>query len=296
MFELKDVYASYGEGMVLRHVSLEAPKGRVTCLVGRNGAGKTTTLKSVMGLVKTPQGKILLDDKEIQDLPVYERAKKGIGYVPQGREIFPQLTVEENILLGLEAKKGKGGIPDFIYETFPILNEFRKRKGGDLSGGQQQQLAIARAVAAEPALLILDEPTEGIQPSVIQEIGRVITELKSRMAVLIVEQYLEFVMEIADYCYVMENGRIIMDGEPEELDQEKLHCGTAWDRAETLVVPDVDAFPGHIACSSLSRSEIVVPLKREDGEVWGVLDIDSDDLGSFDETDARFLEEMIKML
>ena len=158
MFELKDVYASYGEGMVLRHVSLEAPKGRVTCLVGRNGAGKTTTLKSVMGLVKTPQGKILLDDKEIQDLPVYERAKKGIGYVPQGREIFPQLTVEENILLGLEAKKGKGGIPDFIYETFPILNEFRKRKGGDLSGGQQQQLAIARAVAAEPALLILDEP------------------------------------------------------------------------------------------------------------------------------------------
>lgn len=171
MFELKDVYASYGEGMVLRHVSLEAPKGRVTCLVGRNGAGKTTTLKSVMGLVKTPQGKILLDDKEIQDLPVYERAKKGIGYVPQGREIFPQLTVEENILLGLEAKKGKGGIPDFIYETFPILNEFRKRKGGDLSGGQQQQLAIARAVAAEPALLILDEPTEGIQPSVIQ-IGR----------------------------------------------------------------------------------------------------------------------------
>ena len=116
------------------------------------------------------------------------------------------------------------GIPDFIYETFPILNEFRKRKGGDLSGGQQQQLAIARAVAAEPALLILDEPTEGIQPSVIQEIGRVITELKSRMAVLIVEQYLEFVMEIADYCYVMENGRIIMDGEPEELDQEKLQA------------------------------------------------------------------------
>ena len=224
MFELKDVYASYGEGMVLRHVSLEAPKGRVTCLVGRNGAGKTTTLKSVMGLVKTPQGKILLDDKEIQDLPVYERAKKGIGYVPQGREIFPQLTVEENILLGLEAKKGKGGIPDFIYETFPILNEFRKRKGGDLSGGLQQQLAIARAVAAEPALLILDEPTEGIQPSVIQEIGRVITELKSRMAVLIVEQYLEFVMEIADYCYVMENGRIIMDGDPEELDQEKLQA------------------------------------------------------------------------
>ena len=129
MFELKDVYASYGEGMVLRHVSLEAPKGRVTCLVGRNGAGKTTTLKSVMGLVKHLRERFCWMIREIQDLPVYERAKKGIGYVPQGREIFPQLTVEENILLGLEAKKGKGGIPDFIYETFPILNEFRKKKG-----------------------------------------------------------------------------------------------------------------------------------------------------------------------
>lgn len=224
MFRLEGLYATYGEGMVLRHVDLEAQKGRITSLVGRNGAGKTTTLKAVMGLVKTPRGKISLDGRELQKLPVYERAKNGIGYVPQGREIFPQLSVEENILLGLEAGNGKGTIPDFIFETFPILQEFLHRKGGDLSGGQQQQLAIARAVVSGPEILILDEPTEGIQPSVIQEIGRVITKLKSKMAVLIVEQYLEFVLDIADYCYVMENGRIIMDGEPERLDQDRLQA------------------------------------------------------------------------
>ena len=198
--------------MVLRHVDLEAPTGRITCLVGRSGAGKTTTMKAVMGLVKTPEGSIQLDGEELIHLPAYERARRGIGYVPQGREIFPQLTVEENILLGLEAKRGKGEIPDFIFETFPILKEFLQRKGGDLSGGQQ------------PKILILDEPTEGIQPSIIQEIGRVITGLKSRMAVLIVEQYLEFVLEIADYCYVMENGRIIMDGAPADLDQDKIQA------------------------------------------------------------------------
>ena len=224
MFQLEGLYATYGEGMILRQVDLEAPKGRVTSLVGRNGAGKTTTLKAIMGLVKTPRGTIYLNGRELQKLPVYERARNGIGYVPQGREIFPQLTVEENILLGLEAGSGKETIPDFIFETFPILKEFLHRKGGDLSGGQQQQLAIARAVVSGPSILILDEPTEGIQPSVIQEIGRVITELKSKMAVLIVEQYLEFVLEIADYCYVMENGRIIMDGEPDSLDQQRLQA------------------------------------------------------------------------
>lgn len=224
MLELKGLNATYGEGMVLRKVGLKAETGRVTCLVGRNGAGKTTTLRSVMGLIDTPAGEIRLDGEDIIKYPTYNRAKSGIGYVPQGREIFPQLTVEENLLLGLEAKNGKGSIPQWIFETFPILKEFLARKGGDLSGGQQQQLAIARAVIAEPKVLILDEPTEGIQPSIIQEIGVVITKLKERMAVLIVEQYLEFVMGIADYCYVIENGHIIMDGTPDSLDQERLQA------------------------------------------------------------------------
>ena len=224
MLKLEGLYATYGEGMVLRHIDLLAKKGKVTCLVGRNGAGKTTAMRAIMGHIQTPRGQISLDDTMLNGKPPYARAKEGIGYVPQGRDIFPQLTVEENILIGLEAKKGRGKIPDSIYETFPILKEFRNRKGGDLSGGQQQQLAIARAIVSKPRVLILDEPTEGIQPSIIQEIGRVITRLKEDMAVLIVEQYLEFVMQIADYCYVMENGRIIMDDLPAKLDQEKLQA------------------------------------------------------------------------
>lgn len=224
MLKLDNLYATYGEGMVLRKVELEALKGKVTCLVGRNGAGKTTTLRSIMGYIHSPKGDILLEDASIKNLTTYQRAKAGIGYVPQGREIFPQLTVEENLLLGLEASKGKGKIPEEIFDTFPILKEFLKRKGGDLSGGQQQQLAIARVVIAEPKILLLDEPTEGIQPNIIEEIGSVITELKAKMAVLIVEQYLEFVMEIADYCYVMENGRIVMKGAPETLDQAVLQA------------------------------------------------------------------------
>jgi len=224
MLKLDNLYATYGEGMILREIELEALKGKVTCLVGRNGAGKTTTLRAIMGYVNTPKGDITLDGKSIVKLPTYNRAKAGIGYVPQGREIFPQLTVEENLLLGLEAAAGRGSIQEEIFDAFPILKEFLNRKGGDLSGGQQQQLAIARAVIAEPGILVLDEPTEGIQPSIIQEIGSVITKLKSEMAVLIVEQYLEFVMEIADECYVLENGRVVMKGKPDELDQAVLQA------------------------------------------------------------------------
>ena len=198
MLKLDNITAAYNGSKVLHGVSLKAEKGKVTCLIGRNGVGKSTTLKSIMGLVQT------------------------IGYVPQGREIFPQLTVRENILLGMEANKKITKIPDHIFETFPILKEFLDRKGGDLSGGQQQQLAIARAVISEPKILILDEPTEGIQPSIIQDIGRIITKLKENMAVLIVEQYLEFVLEIADECYVMEKGKIVMSGETECLDKKSL--------------------------------------------------------------------------
>lgn len=222
MLTLNQVTASYAGSRVLFDVDIKAEKGEITCLVGRNGVGKTTTVKSIMGLVSTPSGKITLDGKNITKMPTYARAKAGIGYVPQGREIFPQLTVRENILLGMEANKKVRDIPEHIFEIFPILKEFLDRKGGDLSGGQQQQLAIARAIVSNPRVLILDEPTEGIQPSIIQEIGRTITKLKEYMAVLMVEQYLEFVLEVSDKCYVMEKGRIHMSGKTEDLDKRRL--------------------------------------------------------------------------
>lgn len=222
MLELKELTAAYGTSKVLHGISLSAEKGKVTCLVGRNGVGKSTTLKAIMGLVNTPSGDIKVCNKSVASKSTYQRAKSGIGYVPQGREIFPQLTVRENILLGMEANPKINKIPDYIFETFPILKDFLDRKGGDLSGGQQQQLAIARAIISKPKVLILDEPTEGIQPSIIQDIGRVITKLKEEMAVLIVEQYLEFVLEIADECYVMEKGSIVMEGPTETLDKRAL--------------------------------------------------------------------------
>lgn len=222
MLKLDNITAAYSGSKILYGVSLEVKEGQVTCLVGRNGVGKSTTLKAIMGLVQTPSGDISINGESIFKKPTYARAKSGIGYVPQGREIFPQLTVKENILLGMEANKNITKIPDHIFETFPILKEFLERKGGDLSGGQQQQLAIARAIVSEPKILILDEPTEGIQPSIIKEIGKVITKLKESMAVLIVEQYLEFVLEIADNCYVMEKGKIVMSGETETLDKKEL--------------------------------------------------------------------------
>lgn len=224
MLKLEKLTAAYSGSNVLFGVSLEAKPGEITCLVGRNGVGKSTTLKSIMGLVKTPSGKILLDGKDIFKAPTFARAKAGIGYVPQGREIFPQLTVKENILLGMEANKSVNQIPDMIYDLFPILKDFLERKGGDLSGGQQQQLAIARAIVAKPKILILDEPTEGIQPSIIQDIGRAITMLKDEMAIFIVEQYLEFVLEISDTCYVMEKGKVVMEGPTESLDKNELQA------------------------------------------------------------------------
>ncbi|WP_139691671.1 urea ABC transporter ATP-binding subunit UrtE [Sporolactobacillus terrae] len=222
MLEIKEVSATYGEGTVLKRVNLKTSDNKITCLIGRNGAGKTTTLKSIMGLVNVVHGSICLDGQMITKKNTFERAQLGIGYVPQGRDIFSKLTVKENLLLGLEANHGQGTIPDYIFELFPILKDFLPRKGGDLSGGQQQQLAIARALVANPKILILDEPTEGIQPSIIQEISRVILKLKEKMTVLIVEQYLEFVLNIADYCYVMEKGQIVMDEEPNLLDKEKV--------------------------------------------------------------------------
>ncbi len=220
MLKLEGLDAYYGESRVIDGLSLQAEKGKITCLIGRNGVGKSTTLKSIMGLVKTPAGRILLQDRDIIKMKTYDRVKLGIGYVPQGRDIFPQMTVQENLELGLQAIGGRGKVPDYIYDLFPILPKFAKRKGGDLSGGQQQQLAIARALVANPNILILDEPTEGIQPSVIHDIGDAIRRVNKELdiTVFIVEQYLEFVLGISDALYVMEKGQVVLSGKTRDMD------------------------------------------------------------------------------
>lgn len=224
MLKIKDIDSYYGESRVINDLNLEVSKGEIVCLIGRNGVGKSTTLKSIMGLVKNPKGNIILDGNDISKATTYDRARLGIGYVPQGRDIFPQMTVEENLKLGLQVKGGKGEIPDYIYDLFPILPRFAKRKGGDLSGGQQQQLAIARALVAEPKILILDEPTEGIQPSIIKEIGNIIKRINKwkGLSILIVEQYLDFVLDISDSVYVMEKGSIVLKGKTKEISQEEI--------------------------------------------------------------------------
>ncbi|OON93470.1 MAG: urea ABC transporter ATP-binding subunit UrtE [Candidatus Epulonipiscioides saccharophilum] len=218
MITINNLYTYYAESMILEKLSLNIPKGKITALVGRNGVGKSTTLKSILGLTKTPSGNIIFNGEDITNLPTYSRVKKGIGYVPQGREIFGQMTVLENLELGLQPLGGRGSIPDYLYELFPILHDFSKRKAGDLSGGQQQQLAIARALVADPKILILDEPTEGIQPSIIEDIGSAIKKVNSwkNITVLLVEQYLDFVLENSDIIYVMERGEIIFSGSPDE--------------------------------------------------------------------------------
>ena len=210
MLKIKGLRSYYGESEILHGIDLAVPDGKIVALVGRNGVGKTTTLKSVMGLVKAPEGDVFLDGVSLRRMPPYERARQGIGYVPQGRDIFPQMTVAENLRLGLEVCGGRKQDAEELYELFPIVKKFLARKGGDLSGGQQQQLAIARALIARPKLLLLDEPTEGIQPSVIQEIGDAIRTInqKTGISILLVEQYLDFALELADDCYVMDKGRV----------------------------------------------------------------------------------------
>lgn len=224
MLSVEKLNSFYGESKIIPNLNLEVEDNKICCLIGRNGVGKSTTLKSIMGLVKTPNGSIKLQGTEMIKMPTYDRVKLGIGYVPQGREIFQQMTVQENLQLGLQPIGGKGEIPDYIYDLFPILPKFAKRKGGDLSGGQQQQLAIARALVAKPKILILDEPTEGIQPSIIQDIGAAIKKVNKELGitVLIVEQYLEFVLNISDYIYVMEKGEIVMQGKTSELSAEEV--------------------------------------------------------------------------
>ena len=222
MLTIDNLHQAYGGSHILRGLSFEVKTGEVTTLLGRNGVGKTTLLKSLMGLVRTKQGSINFDGKDITHLPPHQRVKAGIGYVPQGREIFPRLTVEENLLMGLATKPGNTKIPQRIFDMFPVLRQMMHRRGGDLSGGQQQQLAIGRALAMGPKLLILDEPTEGIQPSIIKDIERAIRMLAETgaMAILLVEQYYDFAESLADQYLLMERGEFIMRGRGETMPQD----------------------------------------------------------------------------
>jgi len=216
MLQVAELNQYYGGSHILRGLSFEAKPGEITCLLGRNGVGKTTLLKCLMGLIPAKSGKIRWQDNVINSRKPHQRVQAGIAYVPQGREIFPRLTVEENLLMGLARFSGAQAkaVPEEIYQLFPVLREMKARRGGDLSGGQQQQLAIGRALACSPNLLILDEPTEGIQPSVIKEIGAVIRQLAQRgdMAILLVEQFYDFAAELADSYLVMSRGEIVQRG------------------------------------------------------------------------------------
>jgi urea transport system ATP-binding protein len=221
MLRVEGIDLHYGASQALWRVSLNAVVGEITCVLGRNGVGKTSTLRAVVGQVKPSAGRIEWDGKDITGLSTVERARRGIALVPQGREIFPLLTVEENLQTGFGAlPRGERRIPEHIFELFPILKTMLRRKGGDLSGGQQQQLAIGRALIMRPKLLVLDEPTEGIQPSIIKDIGRVLELLRSQgqMAILLVEQYLDFARQLADHLAVMDRGQVVLAGRPNELD------------------------------------------------------------------------------
>jgi len=224
MLQVKELNQYYGGSHILRGVNFEARIGEVTCLLGRNGVGKTTLLKCLMGLIPARSGSVLWQEKNVTHWKPHQRVRAGVAYVPQGRDIFPRLTVEENLLLGLSRFSAPEArhVPDDIYALFPVLQEMKHRRGGDLSGGQQQQLAIGRALARRPQLLILDEPTEGIQPSVIKEIGQVISQLAHRgdMAILLVEQFYDFAEQLADKYLLMSRGSIIQSGDGKNMEAE----------------------------------------------------------------------------
>ena len=227
MLEVRDIHLHYGAAQALRGVSLAVRPGQVTCLMGRNGVGKTSLLRAVMGLHPVSKGEILWRGGPLGSSPPFERARRGIAMVPQGREIFPLLTVGENLQTGFAGLPAADRhVPDDVFELFPILAQMMHRRGGDLSGGQQQQLAIGRAMVRRPKLLLLDEPTEGIQPSIIIQIGNAIDYLRKRgdMAILLVEQYFEFARDLADTFAVMERGEIVMAGERSEMDEDRIRA------------------------------------------------------------------------
>jgi urea transport system ATP-binding protein len=222
MLEVEKVDLHYGAAIALRQVSITVDVGAVTCLLGRNGVGKTSMLRAIVGAHPISAGSIRWEGQEISRLPMYERAKRGIAWVPQGRDVFPLLTVKENLETGFAVlPRGERKVPDEIFDLFPILKTMMRRRGGDLSGGQQQQLSIARALVMKPRLIVLDEPTEGIQPSIIKDIGRVIALLRARgdMAILLVEQYFDFAQELAQTMVVMDRGDIVLAGRREDLDE-----------------------------------------------------------------------------
>lgn len=222
MLAVRDVDLYYGAAQALKKVSVAAEPGRITCLMGRNGVGKTSLLRAIVGHAPIASGAVVWEDADISALPAHDRARRGIAYVPQGREIFPLLTVKENLETGFAPlPRGQRTIPDEVFELFPVLKDMLKRRGGDLSGGQQQQLAIGRALVTRPRLLVLDEPTEGIQPSIIKDIGRAIAYLRDtgKMAILLVEQYFEFARDLADRFAVMDRGEIVLAGDRSGMDE-----------------------------------------------------------------------------
>lgn len=226
LLKIEHLDTYYGESQILRNINLQIHKGAITTIMGRNGVGKSTLLKTLTGLLKAAKGKILYKGDDITEDAADKRARSGIGYVPQGREIFPKLSVFENLQLGLEARRDKlRKVPeDEIYELFPVLGQMKKRMGGNLSGGQQQQLAIARALVGKPDVLLLDEPTEGIQPSVIDDIEAVLKRLKSsgKYSIILVEQSLDFAREVTDHYYILERGSVVLEGAAEELSDDHL--------------------------------------------------------------------------
>jgi len=219
---VRDLTAGYGGSVILHGVSLAIEPGESVCLMGRNGVGKTTLLKTIMGLIPTRSGRVEANGVDLSDVPAHRRARNGIGYVPQGRGIFPYLTVKENLLMGLETRRAAGETLDEVYELFPVLSSMGQRPAGRLSGGQQQQLAIGRALVGKPQVLLLDEPTEGIQPSVIWEIEHIIDTLRARggLAILLVEQFVEFAVGMSDSYYLMEKGAIVSHGFSRDLTEE----------------------------------------------------------------------------